>query len=205
MFLHDRTRLLCPCASCLHLARSLGARGPNFLVVALRAGLTSSFAPFRHSDRVTHATMWLSDSVILANRRRCPPPSLSSRCQMCGQERILKVHIYCFGFNFDINFVLFLCVSFVPLKCSLYQFWFTAIFILSTVSFSSLKRFWVVESFWEVGTQTLCLGVSERFLLKQHPSDQPNKIKCQHQKSCHRPFVWGYFQTKTKNVKVCIS
>ena len=39
--------------------RSLGGPpGPNFYLVALRAGLTSSFAPFGCSGRVTHATVW---------------------------------------------------------------------------------------------------------------------------------------------------
>ena len=34
-----------------------GPPGPNFWLVALRAALTSSFAPFRRSGRVTHARL----------------------------------------------------------------------------------------------------------------------------------------------------
>ena len=43
----------------INQTRSLGgAPGPNFELVALRASLTSSFAPVGRSGRVTHATMW---------------------------------------------------------------------------------------------------------------------------------------------------
>ena len=42
----------------LYITRSLGALpGPNFQLEALRAGLTSAFAPFGRSGRVTHATV----------------------------------------------------------------------------------------------------------------------------------------------------
>ena len=44
--------------------RSLGASGPQLLVCALWASLTSSFAPFRRSGRVTNETMRSLESVV---------------------------------------------------------------------------------------------------------------------------------------------
>ena len=67
----------------MSLTRSLGGPpGPNFYLVALRAGLTSSFAPFGRSGRVTHATMRSLVSVI-------------------GTLLIFKFDAICWNFSFD--------------------------------------------------------------------------------------------------------
>ena len=63
-FSSNRSSLFC-ILYIIYYQKFRGPPGPNFQLLALRAGLTSSFAPFGRSGRVTHAIMWSLDSVIV--------------------------------------------------------------------------------------------------------------------------------------------
>ena len=65
-----------------------GPPGPNFQLVALRAGLTSSFVPFGHSGRVTHATMWSFGQVHgqIPKISRTNPKNITNKSKIYHQQ-----------------------------------------------------------------------------------------------------------------------